>query len=154
MTRNVLKRAMVVWVILATAALAGIGQTWAQGTADSNRGAISVLPVRGNVYMLVGGGGNVTVSAGRDGALVVDTGSARMANQLVATIQQIVNAVNTSPVPASACVGSDCGGGSSVPMVGPAPGSMGRRSHGPQPSLSAISSTPAWPPTTRVVMRR
>ena len=110
MTRNVLKRAMVVWVILATAALAGIGQTWAQGTADSNRGAISVLPVRGNVYMLVGGGGNVTVSAGRDGALVVDTGSARMANQLVATIQQIVNAVNTSPVPASACVGSDCGG--------------------------------------------
>ena len=34
-----------------------------------------VLFVQGNVYMLVGAGGNIAVQAGKDGVLVVDTGS-------------------------------------------------------------------------------
>src|SRR5215471_2124934 len=37
---------------------------------------IHVLPVQGNVSMLVGGGGNITVQTGKDGILLVDTGLA------------------------------------------------------------------------------
>jgi hypothetical protein len=36
-------------------------------------GEIHILPVQGNVYMLVGGGGNTTVQVGKDGILIVDT---------------------------------------------------------------------------------
>ena len=35
-----------------------------------------MLPVQGNVYMLVGAGGNITVQIGKDGVLLVDTGLA------------------------------------------------------------------------------
>ncbi len=41
-------------------------------------GDIAVWPVRGNIYMLVGAGGNVTIQVGDDGVLVVDTGAAPM----------------------------------------------------------------------------
>ena len=42
-------------------------------------GEIHILPVQGNVYMLVGGGGNTTVQVGKDGVLVVDTKQAAQA---------------------------------------------------------------------------
>lgn len=42
---------------------------FAQGGGD---GAIQVLPVQGNVYMLVGDGGNTTVQIGDDGFVAVD----------------------------------------------------------------------------------
>src|SRR5436189_2224690 len=38
---------------------------------------VHVLPVQGGVYMLVGGGGNVTVQIGKDGVLLVDTSVAQ-----------------------------------------------------------------------------
>ncbi len=50
---------------------------------------IHVLPVRKNIYMLVGGGGNTTVQVGGDGVLVVDTKLASAAHKLLATIQSI-----------------------------------------------------------------
>jgi glyoxylase-like metal-dependent hydrolase (beta-lactamase superfamily II) len=34
---------------------------------------VHVLPVQGNVYMLVGAGGNITMQAGKEGVLLVDT---------------------------------------------------------------------------------
>jgi glyoxylase-like metal-dependent hydrolase (beta-lactamase superfamily II) len=52
-------------------------------------GEIHVLPVQGNVYMLVGGGGNTTVQAGKDGVLVVDTKLAPQADKLIAAIRKI-----------------------------------------------------------------
>jgi cyclase len=52
-------------------------------------GEIHVQKVRGNVYMLYGAGGNITVQAGPDGVLVVDTGLANMQDKVVAAIQQI-----------------------------------------------------------------
>ena len=45
--------------------------------AASSPPGIQILPVRGNVYMLLGAGGNITVSVGRDGVLMVDAGRAR-----------------------------------------------------------------------------
>jgi glyoxylase-like metal-dependent hydrolase (beta-lactamase superfamily II) len=57
--------------------------------ARSDDGEIHVLPVQGNVYMLVGGGGNTTVQAGKDGVLVVDTKQAAQADKLIAAIRGI-----------------------------------------------------------------
>jgi cyclase len=53
---------------------------------------IHVLPVRKNIYMLVGGGGNTTVQVGDDGVLVVDTKLAAAAEKLLATIKSISDA--------------------------------------------------------------
>jgi cyclase len=52
-------------------------------------GSVHVLPVRGNVYMLVGAGGNITVQAGEEGVLVVDTGRAAMSEKVLAAIRTI-----------------------------------------------------------------
>ena len=52
-------------------------------------GDIEVLPIRGNVYALLGDGGNITVSLGEDGVLVVDTGKVDMTDKLLSTIQRL-----------------------------------------------------------------
>jgi cyclase len=71
-------------------------------------GTINILPVRGNVYMLVGDGANITASVGRDGVLLVDTGTAAMADKLIATYKQLAAAVNVPPVALTTCVGVNC----------------------------------------------
>jgi len=58
-------------------------------SSQSDDGEIHILPVQGEVYMLVGGGGNTTVQVGKDGVLVVDTKSAAQANKLIAAIRKI-----------------------------------------------------------------
>src|SRR5436305_1509025 len=47
---------------------------------------VHVLPVQGNVYMLVGAGGNITVQAGKDGVLIVDTQYAPLSDKVLAAI--------------------------------------------------------------------
>ena len=55
---------------------------WAQ--AD-----LEIVPVRGNVYMLAGAGGNITLSVGHDGVLMVDAGTAQMSDRVIAAIQKL-----------------------------------------------------------------
>ena len=43
--------------------------------------------MQGNIYMIVGAGGNITVQTGKDGVLVVDTGLAPMADKVLAAIK-------------------------------------------------------------------
>jgi cyclase len=50
---------------------------------------IQILPVRGNVYMLLGAGANITASVGRDGVLMVDAGSAQTTDQVLAAIRRL-----------------------------------------------------------------
>ena len=50
---------------------------------------LHVLPVQGNVYMLVGAGGNITVQAGKEGVLLVDTGLAQNADRVLAEVRKI-----------------------------------------------------------------
>jgi glyoxylase-like metal-dependent hydrolase (beta-lactamase superfamily II) len=61
------------------------------GAATGGVGQVNVetLHVQGNVYMLAGAGGNVTVQCGDDGALVVDTQVAEMADALLAEITRV-----------------------------------------------------------------
>lgn len=62
---------------------------WKPSITSGNDGQIHVMPVRGNVYMLVGAGGNVTVQAGPEGVLLVDTGVASMSEQVLAAVRTI-----------------------------------------------------------------
>ena len=68
---------------------------------------LHVMPVRGNVFMIVGGGSNVTVSAGVDGILLVDTGSAAMADKMLETVNEIDRAMS-APGRMTTCVGPSC----------------------------------------------
>ncbi len=52
-------------------------------------GEIETLPIRGNLYVLFGAGGNITVSVGTDGVLLVDAGLANMTDKVVAAVQRL-----------------------------------------------------------------
>jgi cyclase len=53
--------------------------------------AVHVLPVQGNVYMLVGAGGNVTIQVGEEGVLLVDTSYAQVSDKILAEIRKLSN---------------------------------------------------------------
>jgi len=62
---------------------------------------IELLPVQGSISMLAGAGSNITVQAGKDGILLVDTGVATMSDKVVEAIRtlskrQITYIINTS----------------------------------------------------------
>ena len=58
-------------LLIVTSILCGL--VYAQQNQNTE---VGVLHVRGPIYMLVGAGGNITVSVGPDGVLIVDTGTA------------------------------------------------------------------------------
>ncbi len=62
---------------------------YAQQNQDFSKVEVHVLPVQGNIYMLVGAGGNITVQAGKDGVFLVDTMYAPLADKVVAAIRTI-----------------------------------------------------------------
>lgn len=45
--------------------------------------------VQGNIYMISGAGGNITVQVGKQGVLLVDTGLANMSDQVIAEIRKL-----------------------------------------------------------------
>lgn len=63
-----------------------------QGQAPQNE--IKTFHVQGNVYMLVGAGGNIAVQTGDEGVLVVDTGIAQTRDKVLAAIRQL----STKPI--------------------------------------------------------
>jgi cyclase len=52
-------------------------------------GQVHILPVRGDIYMLVGAGANITVQVGNDGILLVDAGLASMSEQVLAAVRSL-----------------------------------------------------------------
>lgn len=52
-------------------------------------GEVEVTHVRGDIHMIGGAGGNITVQAGEEGVLLVDTGTAAMADKVWAAVQSI-----------------------------------------------------------------
>src|SRR5438094_607270 len=67
---------------------------------------IHILPVQGKIYMMVAGGSNLTFSVGKDGIFAVDTGPARLSDQILASVLQLATAVN-GPAP-NKCFGLRC----------------------------------------------
>jgi cyclase len=70
--------------ILAAAFFLTAAAAFAQQSGD-----LDVLHVQGNVYVIGGAGGNVTVQVGDLGVLVVDTGLAQNAPKLIAAIRKL-----------------------------------------------------------------
>ena len=66
--------------------------------------AVETIQIRPNVYVIFGAGGNVVMHLGEEGAILVDSGSAAMADQVVAEIRKITRdpvrlIINTSADP-------------------------------------------------------
>ncbi len=91
------------WMPLAVAVLCVLGAGTAYG-AQPARGAarpapaaprdfsavqVGVMHVKGNIYVLQGAGGNVTMQVGDEGVLLVDTSYAEMADKLLVEIRKI-----------------------------------------------------------------
>jgi glyoxylase-like metal-dependent hydrolase (beta-lactamase superfamily II) len=57
--------------------------------ARNTAGEVSTFKVQGNVYLLVGAGGNIAVQTGDDGVLVVDTGLAANSEKVLAAIRTL-----------------------------------------------------------------
>jgi glyoxylase-like metal-dependent hydrolase (beta-lactamase superfamily II) len=62
---------------------------WAQQNQNLNSVEVHILPVQGNIYMLVGAGSNITVQIGNDGVLVVDAEFAPLSEKIVAAIRTL-----------------------------------------------------------------
>jgi cyclase len=75
--------------LAAVATLTAAASIGAQQGSSGDRAAIEVLPVQKNVYMLAGAGGNVAVQIGSEGVLLVDTGLAASAPQLLTEIRKL-----------------------------------------------------------------
>ena len=69
--------------------LAFVAVASAQQNQNLNNTEIHVLPAQGNVYMLVGAGGNITLQVGSDGVLLVDTQYAPLSEKILAAIRTL-----------------------------------------------------------------
>ncbi len=124
---------------------AAVGASAAQAAPDSARprapsgqdfskAEVHILPVQGNIYMLVGAGGNITVQVGTDGVLLVDTGFAQMSGKVLAAVRSLsqgpiryiinthVHADHTGGNEAIAKAGSTIAGGNVVGNIGASAG--------------------------------
>jgi glyoxylase-like metal-dependent hydrolase (beta-lactamase superfamily II) len=72
---------------LVTVALTGLVHAQ-QSQNSAGNAEVHIWPVHGNVYMLVGAGGNITLSVGKDGVLLVDSGTGEMSEKVLAAIRQ------------------------------------------------------------------
>jgi len=81
-------------------------------------GEVHVMPLQGNVYLLIDDGTNITASIGQEGVLLVNTGAAQMSDKLLNAVNQLANSAVTPPAPNS-CFGANCPGawGWSSPFV-------------------------------------
>jgi cyclase len=99
-------------------------------------GQIHVLPVQGNIYMIVGDGANIAASIGPDGILLVDSGRAEGSDRVHAMLLQMATTITASPQP-NKCVGLHC---PSNPYGWTSPG------------MDAIIASPAPPKPIRYII--
>ncbi len=61
----------------------------AQPSINPDTAKLTMAPVQGSVYVLMGDGGNITVQVGKDGVMLVDTGFAPLAPKAIAEIRKL-----------------------------------------------------------------
>jgi glyoxylase-like metal-dependent hydrolase (beta-lactamase superfamily II) len=98
-------------------------------------GEVHVLPVQGNIYMLVADGTNIAVSVGEDGITLVNSGPAQMTDKLLAAINQLASSV-VAATTTNKCFGTHC------------PGTWGWSS----PYMDQVISSPAPPKPIRYLI--
>lgn len=94
----------VIWVVTACLGRSETGGLlFAQRAQQESQveGGLEVLQLRPDFYMIAGAGGNIGVRTGPDGAVVVDTGTAEKADDVVAAIKRLTKqpiryVINTS----------------------------------------------------------
>ncbi len=64
-------------------------EPWPPVLKAPKAGEIEVLPVQGNVYMITGAGANIAVQVGEQGVMIVDSGTAAMADKVIAAIKEL-----------------------------------------------------------------
>jgi glyoxylase-like metal-dependent hydrolase (beta-lactamase superfamily II) len=108
-----------------------------RGIADQSPrdGQVHILPVQGNIYMLVADGNNITASIGPEGILLVNTGTTEMSDAVLAALNELAGAVVARPVP-NTCFGTQC------------PGTWGWAS----PYMSSVIGSPAPPKPVRYIV--
>jgi glyoxylase-like metal-dependent hydrolase (beta-lactamase superfamily II) len=84
--QGLLKRLAVMAALVFAAVGTAAAQTPAEPPAD---GAIEVLKVQGNVWMIGGAGANIAVQAGEQGVIVVDTGGDGLTDKVMVAIRSI-----------------------------------------------------------------
>jgi len=100
MNRHSAYRVAALW--LAGVLCAGFGgKAVLAGAAQQSSAALDVVPVRPDFYMIAGAGANVAVQIGPAGVILVDTGSAPMADAVLAAIRRLTDrpiryVINTS----------------------------------------------------------
>src|SRR3954469_4368924 len=104
MTRRVLQSI----VLIALVAIIGSRMTVAGQQQGQPGNLFKAYPVQGNIWLIPEPAGNVVVSLGRDGVMLVDSGTADNANKLLATVKQLANDVIARPMPFTPCVGPNC----------------------------------------------
>jgi cyclase len=89
------------WLLLVIAVVWFIAAPVHTAVQQSQPGQLQSLPVRGNIYVLQGAGANITVSIGRDGVLMVDSGLQSMGEQVLAAIRRLQNQLDLRDAPIS-----------------------------------------------------
>jgi glyoxylase-like metal-dependent hydrolase (beta-lactamase superfamily II) len=91
------------------ASLSWTGSTELRAQAKPAASDIRVLPLRGNAFLLIGAGANVVASVGKDGVLLVDSGTTQNADKLLAAVRNLSRMVTASAKPLQSCVGNSQG---------------------------------------------
>jgi cyclase len=84
---------------LLTLCAVGVWLAWIVPPAAAQGAEPQLEAVQGNVYLLTGAGANITVSAGDDGLILVDSGAVEMADKVVAAISRMPRFLDVAGVP-------------------------------------------------------
>jgi cyclase len=105
---GIMKRICTIVAIAAVLGVAGSTRAQQAGTPTApsqpnrNSGDVHLELVRGHIYMLSGAGGNITLSIGPDGVLLVDSGLVNMSDKVLAAIHKLNEDLNRRGEPVTA----------------------------------------------------
>ena len=73
----------------ASTRIADIADSRPEPPPDYPNAQVETIHVQGSIYLVAGAGGNIALSVGRDGVIMVDSGVAQMSDKVLAAIQQL-----------------------------------------------------------------